>query len=137
MKEDEVKHLEFIQAIIARMAGNSFLIKGWSVTLAAALFALAGQDANANFALIAIFPATAFWVLDAYYLRHEHLFRKLYDDVRRPMSEGSSSVERFSLSTAKYRKKVPSWLKFMANPSVGVVHGIVLLAAGVVYYLTH
>ena len=26
-----------IQAVIARMAGNSFLIKGWSVTLVAVL----------------------------------------------------------------------------------------------------
>ncbi len=34
------KHLEFLQAVITRMAGNSFLIKGWSVTLVAALLAL-------------------------------------------------------------------------------------------------
>jgi hypothetical protein len=34
------KHLELIQAVISRMAGNSFLLKGWSVTLAAALLAL-------------------------------------------------------------------------------------------------
>ena len=28
---DRVKHLELIQAIVTRMAGNSFLIKGWTV----------------------------------------------------------------------------------------------------------
>ncbi len=37
---DPVKHLEFVQAVIARQAANSFLLKGWSVTLATALVAL-------------------------------------------------------------------------------------------------
>ena len=78
MREDLTKHLEFIQAIIARMAGNSFLLKGWTVTIAAALFALAANDARAVFAMLAFFPALWFWGLDAYYLRQERLFRKLY-----------------------------------------------------------
>ena len=33
--ENKRAHLEMIQAVITRMAGNSFLIKGWSVTLVA------------------------------------------------------------------------------------------------------
>lgn len=28
-----LKYLEFIEAAIARMAANSFLLKGWAVTL--------------------------------------------------------------------------------------------------------
>jgi hypothetical protein len=41
-KTDEawVKHLEFIQNAITRMATNSFWLKGWAVTLVAATFAL-------------------------------------------------------------------------------------------------
>lgn len=31
--ENKQKHLEFIQSIINRMAGHSFLLKGWGVTL--------------------------------------------------------------------------------------------------------
>jgi hypothetical protein len=42
------------------MAGNSFLLKGWSVTLAAALVALAAKDADLRFAVIALFPALMF-----------------------------------------------------------------------------
>ena len=34
--ESKIAHLEMVQAVITRMAGNSFLIKGWSVTLVAA-----------------------------------------------------------------------------------------------------
>jgi hypothetical protein len=37
----QIAHLQMIQAVITRMGSNSFLLKGWSVTLVAALFALA------------------------------------------------------------------------------------------------
>lgn len=37
---DRIKHLEFIQAVITRMGTNSFLVKGWALTLAAAFLAL-------------------------------------------------------------------------------------------------
>lgn len=76
------QHLEFIQNIISRMANNSFLIKGWSVTLVAALFALAAKDANESYIMLAYFPAILFALLDAYYLYQEKLFRDLYDKVR-------------------------------------------------------
>ena len=77
--EDRRKHLEMIQAVITRMAGNSFLIRGWTVTLVAALFALAADKANRSFVVIAYFPSIAFWCLDAYYLAQERRFRALYD----------------------------------------------------------
>ena len=34
--EKKIKHLEMIQAVIVRMGNNSFLLKGWSVTLISA-----------------------------------------------------------------------------------------------------
>ncbi len=39
------KHLKFIQNAINRMTGNSFLIKGWTVLLASALFAFYARQA--------------------------------------------------------------------------------------------
>jgi hypothetical protein len=47
-----IKHLEFIQATIVRLASNSFLLKGWTVTLVAALFALAAKETQHWFAII-------------------------------------------------------------------------------------
>ena len=32
-KEQEIKHIELIQAIINRMNSNSFSIKGWAITI--------------------------------------------------------------------------------------------------------
>ncbi len=37
MTEAIAKHLEFVQAVINRLAGNSFLLKGWSITLVSGL----------------------------------------------------------------------------------------------------
>lgn len=76
------KHLEFVQAAVNRMAGNLFLLKGWSITLIAALFALAAKDANTSYVLIAYFPLLIFWCLDGYFLSQERRFRALYDQVR-------------------------------------------------------
>lgn len=75
-------HLEFIQTTIARMAGNSFLLKGWTVTLTAAILAFAAQSGKPLLAIAGVFPTLAFWGLDAYYLKQERLYRTLYDKIR-------------------------------------------------------
>ncbi len=80
--ETKIAHLQMIQAVITRMAGNSLMVKVWTVTLVAALFALAAADTNGFFVYVAYLPAVMFWALDAYFLRQERLFRKLYDQVR-------------------------------------------------------
>ncbi len=81
--QQRIKHLEFIQAVINRMSSTSFLIKGWSVTLVAALFALATKEANKNYVFVAFLPVAVFWIIDAYYLSQERAFRDLYDEARR------------------------------------------------------
>lgn len=80
--QNKIKHLEFIQATINRMAGNSFLLKGWSVTLVAALFALGAKDFNKFYVALAYFPTFLFWFLDGYFLQQERLYHSLYDAVR-------------------------------------------------------
>lgn len=60
-KEAELKHLEFIQGVIARLANNSFLLKGWSVTLVAAILALTVRNPSVYTVLLALFPALIFW----------------------------------------------------------------------------
>ena len=64
----KLKHLEFLEAVIARMASNSFMIKGWSITIAAALGAFAAVDSRMALFFIAIASSLLFWGLDGYYL---------------------------------------------------------------------
>ena len=80
--ENKIKHLEFIQNVITRMNSNSFMIKGWCVTLVAALFALAAKDSEVKFAIIAYIVIPTFWVLDGFFIIREKHFRDLYNQVR-------------------------------------------------------
>jgi hypothetical protein len=79
--EQKIAHLTFIQGIINRMGQNSFMIKGWNITIVAAIFALAAKDTNKSFILIAYFPTFMFWLLDTFFLQQEKLFRELYNQV--------------------------------------------------------
>lgn len=79
--DTKIKHLEFVQNVITRMNANSFLIKGWTVTLVSALFALAAKDANASYAIVAYIPIPIFWMLDGFYIYQERQYRALYKEI--------------------------------------------------------
>ena len=127
-QKDIVKHLELIQAVIARMANHSFLLKGWTVTLAAALIALAAKESSRTYAIVALGPALVFWGLDAYYLRRERLFRALYDDVRADLEVARSGVSPFSMSTVRYENLVAAWPQTLRAATVLWLHGSVVVA---------
>lgn len=126
---ERIKHLEFIQAVITRQAANSFLIKGWTVTLTTGLIAVSADRGKPAYALAALVPALVFWSLDAYYLRQERLFRRLYDDARRPLAEQTQPVEPFSLSVRGYLSAVPGLPATLTTPALLAVHGVVLAVA--------
>ena len=119
---NETAHLEMIQAVVNRMSVNSFLLKGWSVVLVSALFALAAAQAKIVFVYVACFPAVAFWLLDGYFLRQERLFRALYDHVR---AIGEDEVD-FSMDTASVGASVASWGRVVFSLTLIIFHGAVL-----------
>jgi hypothetical protein len=126
--EKKIKHIEIIQGVINRLAGNSFLLKGWCVTLVSAMLALAAKDSNTKFIIVAYYPVLMFWVLDAYFLWKERLFRKLYDKIR---SLEEDSID-FSMNTSIMLKNAPSWLKTAFSKTLllfyGAMLGAILLA---------
>ena len=68
--EKKLKHLEFIQNAINRMANNSFIIKGWCITLVVALIALLEKEnINNNYIPFSFIPLLFFWFLDAFFLK--------------------------------------------------------------------
>lgn len=75
------KHLDFIQGVINRHNSNSFMIKGWTITICTAIFALAGTWKQPFLSLIAIIPIFVFWRLDSFYLANERCFVNLYNAV--------------------------------------------------------
>lgn len=82
--ERVIKHLEFIQGVVDRLGRNSFLLKGWSMTVlvAGALLMMRLRPDQSLFASTLLIPVFGFWLLDAYFLRQERLFRAEYDRVR-------------------------------------------------------
>ena len=127
--EKKLKHLEMLQNIIDRMADNSFSLKGWSVVLVSALFALAASGSNTHFVYLAYLPSIMFWILDGYFLWQERLFRKLYDRVR----TASESEIDFSMDTSSVRGEVSSWIGTMFSRTLLIYHGTIL---GVVVVIT-
>ena len=80
--ESKLKHLEFIQGVVNRLASDSFRLKGWAVVLIAALFVLVVREGRIELAAVGMAPVLLFWGLDGYFLWQERLFRALYDHVR-------------------------------------------------------
>ncbi len=85
-------HVGIMQGVITRMADNSRSCKMWCVTLAAAVLFLSARADEANYALVALVPAALFWVLDAYYLALERVFRASYNAFVAKVHDGSLDV---------------------------------------------
>jgi hypothetical protein len=84
----KLKHLEFIQGVISRMAQSSFLFKGWAITIAAGLSAFAATNTKHALLGIALVSTVMFWGLDGYYLWLERRFIELYAVVaKKPDAE--------------------------------------------------
>src|SRR5262245_32917019 len=112
MKKSTIKHLEMIEKVIERLAGNSFKYKGWCITLISALLALAAKESFAAYAVVGLVPAVCFWALDAYYLSLERAFRDLYASVA---TTKAASGADFNMDIAG---RQPCWLRVAFSPSV-------------------
>ena len=123
---NRIAHLSMIQEVIKRQASNSFLVKGWSLTLASALVALAIANKSTDIAYLVLIPVVIFWILDVYWLRQERLYRSLYNKVR---TAGSGSLEGNMFSMETTPVGVPSLLRTTFNPTIILLHGSLIVAA--------
>ncbi|MET9773574.1 hypothetical protein ABZ023_04800 [Streptomyces sp. NPDC006367] len=123
LDEGRIKHLELIQMIVARMGNNSFLIKGWSLTVTGALLAFAVRSNDRAVALVGLLPVLAFWLLDAYFMYRERLYRRLYDRVRRP----EAAVEPFAMDVEPGRERA-GVVRAALSPTPACFYGGLLLA---------
>ena len=42
--DNKYKHMDYVQSAISRMATNSFYLKGWNITIIAAIVALSFEE---------------------------------------------------------------------------------------------
>lgn len=116
--EAKLKHLEFIQTTINRMANNSFLLKGWAITVVGGLLAFGFKDLDCRYIFVSLFVLFFFWILDGYYLHQEKLFRELYE---RTAKKKESEID-FLMKTEKCEKD-EDWFDCALSPTLRVFYG--------------
>lgn len=84
MSTDEkmCKEIDLIQGCINRMCNNSFMCKGWLLSIIIAILALLPENINRkSICIIIILANICFWWLDSYYLQQEKFYRWKYEWV--------------------------------------------------------
>jgi hypothetical protein len=79
-------------------------------------------EAHPVYLFVPALPVIAFWLLDAWYLRQERLFRRLYDEVR--LKEGAAD---FSMDTRPFRRVVGSVMQVALSRTLLLFYGPVLI----------
>ena len=118
------KEVELMQNCIDRMAKNSFMLKGWSISLIAVVLALTADKLNALFLLCSVFiPLLCFWYLDAFFLRTEKMYRKMYEWVLQARKNENFEL-RYDLNPRRFEKEVESQCRVMFSTTLSVFYGI-------------
>ena len=124
---ERIAYLQMIQSVIARMSRNSFLIKGWSISVVAALTALVGAEAS-TLVYLPVLPAAMFWGLDAFFLRQERLFRELWK-----CASGPDGRVNFCMETERYNNAVGGIGKIVISKTLlwfhATITGVVVILA--------
>lgn len=129
--ENKRKHLEFIQLVITRMNVNSFLLKGWSVTLVAALFAFAAKDSDISYVIITYITTPIFGLLDAFYLSLERQYRALYNSVKNKEEEDID----FDMNAKPFDKGKNSWLSSIFSITILFFYGSLIGITLIIMYI--
>ena len=104
--EEIHKEIDLIQSCITRMAQNSFMIKGWFVSIYAVILALLPEKVNMFLLCIALVAVNLiFWYLDGFFLRTEKVYRKIYDWVLEERPQNNKEL-MYQLNPGKFNGKI-------------------------------
>jgi len=100
------KELEMIENVITRMANNSFMIKGWCITLFIALITFFNIKDLSSTLLIFILSLIIFLFgyLDAFYLLMERKYTSLYSHIKKEHLSGNKD-KLFDLNAEDFNKE--------------------------------
>lgn len=125
-KEELFKEIDLIQNCINRMSQNSFLIKGWALTIFAGVTAFTKGENFSNPVILictTIIPFVCFWILDTFFLRTEKKYWKMYEDMLTKRKENNTEGQ-FELNP--HNIKVDCYLKVMTSTTLVLFYGIPL-----------
>ena len=122
LKQSMLKEIDIIQDIIKRMAFNSFMIKGWALTLVVVALLLKGTE---HHVWIAFIPLLVFWFLDAYFLWQERMYRKLYEWVIHNRLKTEEYL--FDMNAYRFEEEIQSKLRVMFSMTLGWFYGSIAI----------
>ena len=137
LTEELHKEIDLIQDCITRMANNSFLLKGWLVSIVAVILALSPDEFNKLIVFLTVTMVTmTFWYLDAYFLRTEKMYRKMYTWVLEKRCKGDRE-KQYDLNPHRFAGEVDGIRKVMVSntllPFYGLVIGIIIFTLIITY----
>ena len=128
-KETLHKEIDLIQGVINRMANNSFLLKGWTITLIVAVLAFTRDTLVTNdvtfLSMVLLIPLFVFWYLDAFFLHKERCYIALYNWVIKNREKSNKNL--YDLNYRRFENDVVSIWKIMFSPTLRTFYGIVVL----------
>lgn len=143
MDDKTLKHLEFIQNTINRMSTNSFIIKGWAITLVGIILGLNKLEGNYIFKksfynfpiemVILILIIFLFWFINAYFLQQERRYIYIYSKTIEPFNPNSPSSNNTLILDMNYKNYDTSWS--ISSKFYYCISVISILCAFVSYFL--
>lgn len=130
--DSRIKHLEMVQAVVARLGGNGFLIKGWAATVAGAFQGFGITRGNAWLAVAGVLPTCLFWFLDASFLRSERAFRLLFEGIRTDAVEPffmNATAPDYLASLEERQRRSVAWPSTILRPSLRYFYVALLVSA--------
>jgi hypothetical protein len=123
VSEQRLKHLEFRQSAITRMAGK--MAKGWSVAMTTAVVGLAAAEhAKPRLVILALLAPVAFWAIDGYCMHLERCYRSRFSEVN-----GTTEAAWEPFNTEPLTGGCSYLRDGLARPAVFGVHALVVLLA--------
>ena len=122
LREYMLKEIDIVQDIIKRMAFNSFMIKGWAITLVVVTLLLKGAEYQV---WIAFIPLLVFWFLDAYFLWQERMYRKLYEWIIKNRLKTDEYL--LDMNAYRFKDEVQSKLRIMLSITLGWFYGSIAI----------
>lgn len=145
--DDRRKHLEFIQAVVARMSLASSAAKSWLLPVVTLTYGYALTRHVESVALLGVAASVLFSLLDVNYLRQEKAYRRLYETVARspgkvpvfsldplavddPASSALTVRNKFVQRVSRWIPEPAVWMSWSIAPFYGG-----LVAVGVVIFM--
>ena len=130
MATSKEAHLRMVQAVIARLAQSSMLLKGWIVLLVSGLLVSTAVSSAKLILLASLPPILVLWGLDGYFLWQERLFRDLYDHVR---GQDETEVDYLMDVRAIHQQRSSRWLSATVSGTLTAFHGAILVTVLIAY----